>query len=129
MRISDWSSDVCSSDLGDGQHRPLERPPDAGDCGVGRVGVLEEGPVDAGRQLTVLLQRLDPRDEIAFGAFLGGDIAGARCRQLEYHLAAQTGGTGLDFTPDFFSGTLREQRRPSVTRKGAVWGKRVLVGV
>src|SRR3546814_2219121 len=92
MRISDWSSDVCSSDLGDGQHRPLERPPDAGDCGVGRVGVLEEGPVDAGRQLTVLLPRLDPRAEITFGAFLGGDIDGARCPQLEYHLSAPQAG-------------------------------------
>src|SRR3546814_6104337 len=94
MRISDWSSDVCSSDLGDGQHRPLERPPDAGDCGVGRVGVLEEGPVDAGRQLTVLLQRLDPRAEIAFGAFLGGDIDGARCRQLAYKIGRASGREG-----------------------------------
>src|SRR3546814_17239177 len=29
MRISDWSSDVCSSDL---EHRPAERPADAGDA-------------------------------------------------------------------------------------------------
>src|SRR3546814_6611606 len=88
MRISDWSSDVCSSDLRgqivdrhfdqvgpavlrciffqiqcrkhagresdeegdeDRQHRSLERPPDTRHRGIGRIGVLEEGPVDARR--------------------------------------------------------------------------------
>src|SRR3546814_16618588 len=36
MRISDWSSDVCSSDLGDGRHR-------GGDGGLGVGGLLQAG--------------------------------------------------------------------------------------
>src|SRR3546814_9782000 len=49
--------------------------------GIGRIGVLKEGPVDAGRQLAVLLQRIDLRAERALGAFLGGDIDLGRRRQ------------------------------------------------
>src|SRR3546814_3503133 len=63
MRISDWSSDVCSSDL------------------IGRIGVAEERPVDAGRQPPVRLQRRDPRAEFALRALLGGDVDTARRRQ------------------------------------------------
>src|SRR3546814_6633341 len=38
MRISDWSSDVCSSDLGVGGHRPALRRATAGERNPRRAG-------------------------------------------------------------------------------------------
>src|SRR3546814_14995625 len=62
MRISDWSSDVCSSDLGgDGDGQCRDQPPggddrlyrrfladDVGDAGVGAAGAVA-APAQAGR--------------------------------------------------------------------------------
>src|SRR3546814_14379154 len=47
MRISDWSSDVCSSDLAVAQHHPVDRRPPGDDALV--VLLPDELAVDAGR--------------------------------------------------------------------------------
>src|SRR3546814_270729 len=67
----------------DRQQRPHERAPDARNRGIGGVGVLEEWPVDAGRQLAVLLQRIDRRAERAARAFLRHDVDLGRGGQVE----------------------------------------------
>src|SRR3546814_6382790 len=46
MRISDWSSDVCSSDLRNPQHLRTTRdngPADAGARGLGEIAVVSAG--------------------------------------------------------------------------------------
>src|SRR3546814_4391362 len=54
MRISDWSSDVCSSDLAEGT--AVEGMRAADDAGAVRLAVVE---VEAARDLGGTLQRLD----------------------------------------------------------------------
>src|SRR3546814_4985189 len=92
MRISDWSSDVCSSDLGaevveqDGVAACLERDAEALDVvhlhvdGAGRPGVAgpADGLVDADGGQVVVLEH-DPVGEVAAVA---GPPAGAHGRLL-----------------------------------------------
>src|SRR3546814_17689171 len=92
MRISDWSSDVCSSDLGarDAADRGLRRGCEAREDEAGK-GVAEiGGRTDAGRdELVAILDQDGCRDLAdAFGLFLRGhdDIArtlGARAVRSE----------------------------------------------
>src|SRR3546814_15386613 len=76
MRISDWSSDVCSSDLGarDAADRGLRRGCEAREDEAGK-GVAEiGGRTDAGRdELVAILDQDGCRDLAdAFGLFLRG---------------------------------------------------------
>src|SRR3546814_5543985 len=46
MRISDWSSDVCSSDLAADALHPFRRPRRSGRCGTpGREGAAQKGRI------------------------------------------------------------------------------------
>src|SRR3546814_14320926 len=76
MRISDWSSDVCSSDLDPGKRQEEAE----------MIGELGEGAGDrfAGKQI-LCLERFAIRrqNELGFGPRRGG--AGPKCIQLGGH--------------------------------------------
>src|SRR3546814_19214999 len=81
MRISDWSSDVCSSDLVNGAElRSRQRDRD-----IFRTGVLGEA-VPAGAQLKAVLAADDPVVRLVFLSLtgvldqrdLGGDVEGGK---------------------------------------------------
>src|SRR3546814_7870855 len=86
MRISDWSSDVCSSDLpagveglhvlaADRLHRRLR-----GQLAVGTVGAEQQRRQDAlGRARRILLRGSDPRHRLALEA-----VEVRRCRSEEH---------------------------------------------
>src|SRR3546814_11178740 len=108
MRISDWSSDVCSSDLGIRTRREINR--EAG----GRHAVV----VAAGR--------------VALGAELdSGDIAQAYHRAvgraLQDHVAELIGrlkpALRRDGGVELLSGYLRHAADLTGDRKSVVWGK------
>src|SRR3546814_12395545 len=50
MRISDWSSDVCSSDLGGGDGRQLGDQADRGEAALLRIVVVRVVVVEAGHR-------------------------------------------------------------------------------
>src|SRR3546814_18166689 len=65
MRISDWSSDVCSSDLGlEGLYRKVtaDRPDDARTCNVKSVLALENGRVAEAAELIGRAVALEPAE-------------------------------------------------------------------
>src|SRR3546814_17558116 len=74
MRISDWSSDVCSSDLDRGPELGMRLAEVAGiaERGIGQAGI--ERSVAIGAEL--LARRLHPRRPFVFGV-AGGAGAGA----------------------------------------------------
>src|SRR3546814_14245832 len=105
MRISDWSSDVCSSDLGarDAADRGLRRGCEAREDEAGK-GVAEiGGRTDAGRdELVAILDQDGCRDLAdAFGLFLSGhdDIARTRGARAVFarglRCLRRMGGMGL----------------------------------
>src|SRR3546814_3768894 len=71
MRISDWSSDVCSSDLGNEalagfrQRRLDHRMPAAGDVETGGVGKVGATPVVAHRMVGERGGDVDSRENVA----------------------------------------------------------------
>src|SRR3546814_2487174 len=82
MRISDWSSDVCSSDLGPAFERPVDGNGIAGDAGFGpgqqallaqqlvhQGRLADVGPSDDGELQHALALR---RFLLGFGIHLGG---------------------------------------------------------
>src|SRR3546814_5610360 len=80
MRISDWSSDVCSSDLGEGV---VGAAADADRGAVARRGVaVDEGEVRNGHFLTrnrvFIAVRVDFHDRVADRA---AEIGRASCRE------------------------------------------------
>src|SRR3546814_14117345 len=91
MRISDWSSDVCSSDLAVAQHHPVDRRPPGDDALVvllpdelavdaGRLH-LAALAVDAGQHLDVeeaVVQRRDQRIGAVLAEAAAGGIAAGR---------------------------------------------------
>src|SRR3546814_2167513 len=89
MRISDWSSDVCSSDLKIGQpegladlfggppfllHEPGEGLPLRNLVGVEPRDILDQRGFQCGRIVAVLHDRA--RQRIGFAALLRGDLRG-----------------------------------------------------
>src|SRR3546814_9941228 len=79
MRISDWSSDVCSSDLGaGGAHQAV-----MGACGQGRVVDQHRGTI-AGRDLQFHLRAVG-----------GGDVLG-HVGKADKHLIAHVWFEGAD---------------------------------
>src|SRR3546814_9054109 len=75
MRISDWSSDVCSSDLGAVQHRwPSERGQRRGG-GHRRDSRTRDVEGDLGA-LTALVGLLDGRSQGALGHLIALDLDG-----------------------------------------------------
>src|SRR3546814_1731879 len=74
MRISDWSSDVCSSDLGTGQEARHE-PPCRCLCQAGRSGILNTTSTNAG---SLLPSRVDGE----FGTPEGSDEHTAELQSL-----------------------------------------------
>src|SRR3546814_20899282 len=84
MRISDWSSDVCSSDLGhgdDGQSRLLPSPHRDATVGMAR-GVLDE----VAKRLREIVgvdarQRAGGNLDVPVEPAAGGPIGNASCRE------------------------------------------------
>src|SRR3546814_2245412 len=75
MRISDWSSDVCSSDLALSVTMPLREAPWVG--AVARNWFCNLLPEGAVRQAIVERLRIAPDDDFALLAAIGGECAGA----------------------------------------------------
>src|SRR3546814_9531442 len=80
MRISDWSSDVCSSDLVAGRPVPAIRPQS---CAVGGINELSRNPDLLGLTLDTALQHIadpevssDPPHIDGFALVDGGRIPG-----------------------------------------------------
>src|SRR3546814_6746764 len=74
MRISDWSSDVCSSDLGQGLHPADQRVGTILQAG-GAVAQLDEQGVEQGETLRIAVQ------DCPFRQFDKGEIGRASCRE------------------------------------------------
>src|SRR3546814_15524843 len=66
MRISDWSSDVCSSDLGDLRQHPFQQRQEA--VGLGNEGFPLGAPVHAARPGRLVQQTTGPRPRLRWGA-------------------------------------------------------------
>src|SRR3546814_502385 len=93
MRISDWSSDVCSSDLEVGQHGQLHAR--LAEAREHLLDVAEEEPVGANHQDALALEREAVRVEQVGGAVKGDDgLAGARTA-LHHQHAGQLGADDL----------------------------------
>src|SRR3546814_11982422 len=104
MRISDWSSDVCSSDLKTVGKRPASN---AGGCEMKRILVpvlgdagdrpaLDMAAVVArrhGAHIDAMLFRRDPRDMIPLG---GEAFQAARIETLVQNEEAEGGAAGQD---------------------------------
>src|SRR3546814_10790546 len=102
MRISDWSSDVCSSDLDPGKRQEEAE----------MIGELGEGAGDrfAGKQI-LCLERFAIRrqNELGFGPRRGG--AGPKCIQLGGHIAS-VGDGNVDVAGLQDAANVRIVRRP-----------------
>src|SRR3546814_1602356 len=85
MRISDWSSDVCSSDLEHRDQRSLERAPDARQRRIGGISARQEGPVEGDADLVLRHQPLIGGSGFGRGGFghlaLGDEVQIAFGRQ------------------------------------------------
>src|SRR3546814_4368199 len=79
MRISDWSSDVCSSDLLDRRARQLDRTADGLEAAALRMRHLDDGAADA--QRLVVHQLLHVHDRAAGDVVLVEQIGRASCRE------------------------------------------------
>src|SRR3546814_8097468 len=85
MRISDWSSDVCSSDLPATSALRVDRAPQVGPCArvealVEEVAQVNPGFAQQGLEETATFEPEQPRRDGA--AVLGGDEIGrASCRE------------------------------------------------
>jgi hypothetical protein len=101
----------------DRQHRSLERAPDACDRRIGGVGILEEGPMDPGRQQPGLFQRIDPCAQRAFRAFLGSDVDRAGGGKVEGRFGLEQIGVGLDLAPHFLPRIFADQARPAIAQR------------
>src|SRR3546814_16204095 len=99
MRISDWSSDVCSSDLAEARALLAKAEADADDLMTRRAAMAEDKIAAAERQAVA--------DVRAHAAEAATDAAGA--------IIAQQHGARPDKTP--------------IDRKSVGWGKRVSVRV
>src|SRR3546814_1781881 len=75
MRMSDWSSDVCSSDLALSVALPLRAAPYAG--AVVRNWFCNLLPEGAVRDAIAARLRIPERDDFALLAAVGGECAGA----------------------------------------------------
>src|SRR3546814_185564 len=88
MRISDWSSDVCSSDLG------LQRRDDAVEVHrlqrVGDADILGDGvpEVDVEADVLIALLELEGHE----GGVGGDDKVGGLCRRAGQHRGGEAGG-------------------------------------
>src|SRR3546814_563081 len=92
MRISDWSSDVCSSDLSDQAHSilPGSRPP--GDV---------EAPGEQSRQpLSLSVLRYEAPAQAADYQALGRTLPGRRDRDGSARQSSSRGQTGSGSGPD-----------------------------
>src|SRR3546814_13718710 len=105
MRISDWSSDVCSSDLvGQGDAHVASARPD-----VQRVGLDADAAVAGRRDFKLLVAMAEPLGPLAKVAALAhlraqrgagavaADQGGERAR-WRFHIAAGAEGTGVKKT-------------------------------
>src|SRR3546814_15767091 len=88
MRISDWSSDVCSSDLAD-----VQRPDRQGLSGLGIATCLLRSDVQQGQRiegnLALLVGRDDHDARAAFSLDFSGNAAGAAGVGFGVELAAE----------------------------------------
>src|SRR3546814_14946955 len=112
MRISDWSSDVCSSDLRTGQRQP-------------QVGGMA---THADRAVAPWLQAAGREYPIAFG---GLELESSRQRQVQEqpssrHLQSRAASAGMDEMQGLPPVWIELKRTGEVqARKGGVSGKRV----
>src|SRR3546814_7448877 len=87
MRISDWSSDVCSSDLDEGDHGNDQDNQEQDEEGAERAGTAEfQGRGHGARQLGDDAGKNDQRGALADAAL--GDLLAADYSQIELRLAA-----------------------------------------
>src|SRR3546814_14792180 len=95
MRISDWSSDVCSSDLGDGHHRRLAIGPPMMSIALRRLGsaIALWALASKSWEVTCMLMGLPPSVFLADGGRIGhagqhlGDMAHLYAAALALQLA------------------------------------------
>src|SRR3546814_5633164 len=90
MRISDWSSDVCSSDLFDGRNNPAGRPGEARSGGLERLDACGQAALVAGGLVLV--------DQAA-----GAEPVEQRLGRLEGFLGAE-GVVGFERLEGFLDG-------------------------
>src|SRR3546814_14304070 len=98
MRISDWSSDVCSSDLGDRGHVVGRQPVDDGAVGPTRAGHL--------RPLCLGPERFTAAPDCAVAAYSFGEAV----RPRTYRLLSRVPPLAV-LLPESFRGGRSEGRR------------------
>src|SRR3546814_3298036 len=99
MRISDWSSDVCSSDLAALEHRARHQPPDPSET-VDRY-------LHAHLSFSNLLVSRRSRDENEIGPFLGVRLLG----RSALHACNDLGGDLLRREAEILVEVARRRRR------------------
>src|SRR3546814_4673749 len=108
MRISDWSADVCSSDLAQRQpHHPAGAPPD-GAGAVDPVPALRPQPADLRAEHLLRQARGLPQGDPADLAFAGGGelYRAAGALRQRYQTSSSTRGLHACQPPTTISTTL-----------------------